>query len=138
MDLLTIGGGVACADSPGGVELVAVEKLLMDLSPWGQSRDAEGRHPAARPGLGPWVGARVASPRCPILRPGSSSVFGTTATWQFRAASPARETGPRDSPGIACLDREDVQGSSPTGGLSPWCGVRRMALLDHHTIVFFQ
>ena len=48
----------------------------MDLSRRGQSRDAEGRHPAARPGLGPWVGARVASPRCPILRPGSSSVFG--------------------------------------------------------------
>ena len=52
----------------------------MDLSHWGQSRDAEGRHRAARPGLGTWVGAQVASPRCPILRPGSRSVSGTTAT----------------------------------------------------------
>ena len=114
---------------PGeGGELVAVGKLLMDLSRRGQSRDAEGRRPAARPGLGTWVGARVASPRCPILRPGSSSVFGTTATWQFRAGSPARKTGPRNSPGIARLDQEDAQGSPPPGGLSPWCGVRRMAL----------
>ena len=56
----------------------------MDLSHWGQSRDAEGRHRAARPGLGPWVGARVASPRRPILRPGSCSVSGTTATGQCR------------------------------------------------------
>ena len=56
----------------------------MDLSHWGQSRDAEGRHHAARPGLGPWVGAQVASPRCPILRPGSYSVSGTTATGQCR------------------------------------------------------
>ena len=32
--------------------------------------NAEGRRPAAHPGLGPWLGARVASPRCPILRPG--------------------------------------------------------------------
>ena len=94
-------------------EVVAVGDLLMDLSHRGQSRDAEGRHPAARPGLGPWVGARVASPRCPILRPGSSSVFGTTATRQFRAGSPARKTGPRDSPGTACLDQEEVQGSLP-------------------------
>src|SRR3954463_11956918 len=94
-----------------GGEVVAVGKLGMDLSRWGQSRDAEGRRPAARPGLGPWVGARVASPRCPILRPGSSSVFGTTATRQFRAGSPARKTGPRDSPGIACLGQEEVQGS---------------------------
>ena len=78
-----------------GGEVVAVGKLSMDLSRWGQSRDAEGRRRAARPGLGPWVGARVASPRCPILRPGSSSVFGTTATRQFRAGSPARKTGPR-------------------------------------------
>jgi hypothetical protein len=124
---------------PGeGGELVAVGKLLMDLSRWGQSRDAEGRHRAARPGLGPWVGARVAPPRGPILRPGSSGVFGTTATRQFRAGSPARKTGPRDSPGIACLDQEDVQGSPPTGGLSPWCGVRRMAFLDPHVVVFLQ
>jgi len=76
-----------------GGELVAVGKLLMGLSRWGQSRDAEGRHPAARPGLGTWVGARVASPRCPILRPGSSSVFGTPATRQFRAGSPLARRG---------------------------------------------
>src|SRR3954453_18835743 len=68
----------------GDGELVAVGKLLMDLSRWGQSRDAEGRHRAARPGLGPWVGAQVASPRCPILRPGSCSVSGTTVTEQCR------------------------------------------------------
>ena len=37
----------------------------MDLSLFGQSRDVEGRRPAALPGLG--VGARVASPPCPIL-----------------------------------------------------------------------
>jgi hypothetical protein len=97
--------------------------------------NAEGRRPAAFPGPGTWVGARVASPRCPILRPGSSSVFETTATWQFRAGSPARKPGQRNSPGIACLDQEDVQGSSPTGGLSPWCGVRRMALLGYHVVV---
>src|SRR5258708_37528323 len=111
----------------GGGELVAVGRLLMDLSRWGQSRDAEGRHPAARPGLGPWVGARVASPRCPILRPGASSVFDTTPTWQFRAGSPAPKTGPRNAPAIARLEQEEVQGPPPTGGLSPWCGVRRMA-----------
>jgi hypothetical protein len=110
-------------------EVVAIGDLLMDLSRRGQSRDAEGRHRAARPGLGPWVGARVASPRCPILRPGSSSVFGTTATRQFRVGSPARKTGPRDSPGIACLGQEDVQGSLPPGGLAPWCGVRRIAFV---------
>lgn len=83
---------------------MTVEKLLMNLSHFGQSRDAEGRRPAAHPGLGTWVGARVASPRCPILRPGSSSVFETTAPWQFRAGSPARELGQRNSPGIASLD----------------------------------
>ena len=87
---------------------MAVGKRLMDLSRWCQSRDAEGRRPAARAGLGTWVGARVASPRCPILRPGSSSVFGTTATWQFRTGSPARKSGQRNSPGIARLDQEDV------------------------------
>ena len=67
-----------------GGEIAAVGERLMDLSHWGQSRDAEGRHRAARPGLGPWVGAQVASPRCPILRPGSCSVSGTTATGQCR------------------------------------------------------
>jgi hypothetical protein len=111
-----------CGWSGEGGEVVAVERLLMDLSRWGQSRDAEGRHRAARPGLGTRVGARVASPRCPILRPGSSSVSGTAAIWQFRAGSPAYETGQKDSPGIARRGREDVPGPSPTGGLSPRCG----------------
>ena len=64
-------------------EVVAIGGMLMDLSLLGQSRDAEGRHRAARRGLGPWVGARVASPRGPILRPGSSGGFGTTATRQL-------------------------------------------------------
>src|SRR5437763_69348 len=108
----------------------------MDLSLSGQSRDAEGRPPAARPGLGPWVGTRVASPRGPLLRPGSSSGFGTTATRRFRAGSPARETGPRDSPGIACLGQEEVQGSLPPGGSAPWRGVRRISLLNVHIILF--
>src|SRR3954454_6279914 len=66
----------------GDGELVAVGKLLMDLSRWGQSRDAEGRHRAARTGLGTWVGARVASPRCPILRPGFLNVAQETGTGQ--------------------------------------------------------
>jgi hypothetical protein len=127
-----------CGWSGEGGEVVAVGRLLMDLSRWGQSRDAEGRRPAARPGLGTRVGARVASPRCPILRPGSSSGFGTTATWQSRARSPARETGQRNSPGIARLDQEDVQGSPPTGGWSPWCGVRCMAFFDYYVVVFLQ
>src|SRR5271165_5690031 len=59
----------------------------MDLSLSGQSRDAGGRRPAARPGLGPWVGARGASPRCPILRPGSSNLLRSTSTRQFTAGS---------------------------------------------------
>ena len=118
-----------------GGEIVAVGKLLMDLSHWGQSRDAEGRRPAARPGLGPWVGARVASPRCPILRPGSSSVFGTTTTWQFRARSGARKTGQKNPPGTARQDQEKVQGPSPRGGLSARCGVRCIVLLNYNIIV---
>jgi transposase len=59
----------------------------MDLSLFGQSRDAEGRHRAAHPGLGIWVGARVASPRGPILRPGSSKLLHSLATRQFTAGS---------------------------------------------------
>src|SRR5262245_3754309 len=51
----------------------------MDLSHSGQSRDGEGRRPAAHPGLGAWVGARVASPRGAILRPGCSSRHRVTA-----------------------------------------------------------
>ena len=30
-----------------------------------------------------------------------------------------RETGLRDSPGIACLDQEDIQEALPPGGLAP-------------------
>jgi hypothetical protein len=61
----------------------------MDLSLSGQSRDAEGRHRAAHPGLGPWVGARVASPRCPILRPGPSSLLRAATHGQFTAVAPS-------------------------------------------------
>jgi len=46
---------------------------------------AEGRRPAASPGLGTWVGARVASPRCPILRPGCWNVPRPTTALQSRA-----------------------------------------------------
>src|SRR5271166_177959 len=60
----------------------------MDLSLFGQSRDAEGRHRAAHPGLGPWVGARVASPRGPILRPSPSSLLRSMANGQFTAETP--------------------------------------------------
>jgi len=104
-----------CGGLGEGGEVVAVGKLLMDLSHWGQSRDAEGRRPAARPGLGTWVGARVASLRCPILQPGSSSVLGTTALRQFRAGSPVRKLGQKNSPGTACQDQDQVQGASPRG-----------------------
>ena len=127
-----------CGWSGEGGEVVAVGRLLMDLSRWGQSRDAEGRRPAARPGLGTRVGARVASPRCPILRPGASSVFDTTATWQFRAGSPARKTGQKSSPGMARPDQEDVQGPSPPGGSSARCGVRCMVFLTYHILTSLQ
>jgi hypothetical protein len=121
-----------------GRKVVAVGRLSMDLSRWGQSRDAEGRHPAARPGLGPWVGARVASPRGPILRPGSSSVLGTTTTWQSGARSAARETRQPNPPGTARQDQEEVQGPSRRGGSSARCGVRCIALLTHHLIVYLK
>ena len=93
-----------------GGEIATVGELLMDLSHWGQSRDAEGRHRAARPGLGPWVGARVASPRCPILRPSSYSVSGTTATGQCRDWVSRRTTGQKTPPGTAGQDQEKVPG----------------------------
>jgi hypothetical protein len=92
---------------------VAVGRLLMDLSHCGQSRDAEGRRPAAHPGLGTWVGARIASPRCPILRPGSSSVFETTASWQFRAGSPARKPGGGIRPGSRAWTRRMYKDPRP-------------------------
>ena len=107
----------------------------MDLSHWGQSRDAEGRHPAARPGLGTWVGARVASPRCPILRPGSSSVWGTMTTWQSGAGSAARKASQPNPPGTALQDQEKVRGPSRRGGLSARCGVRCIVLFFQHLFV---
>ena len=70
----------------------------MDLLHWGQSRDAEGRHRAARPGLGTWVGARVASPRGPLLRPGSCSVSGPTVTGQCRSWVGRVHDGAEDLP----------------------------------------
>jgi hypothetical protein len=92
-----------CGSLGEGRKVVAVGRPSMDLSRWGQSRDAEGRHPAARPGLGPWVGARVASPRGPILRPGSSSVLGATTTWQSRGRSAARRGGSSARCGVRCF-----------------------------------
>src|SRR5438067_9007594 len=74
-----------------------LKKLSMDLSLLGQSRDAEGRHRAALPGLGPWVGARVASPRGPILRPGPSTLLRALALGQVTAGAPR-------SPGTARSD----------------------------------
>jgi hypothetical protein len=104
----------------------------MDLSHRGQSRDAEGRHPAARPGLGPRVGARVASPRCPILRPGSCSVSGTTATGQCRGWISGAHDGQEALAGTAGQDQENVPGPSPRGGSSTRCGVGHVSLQSHH------
>jgi hypothetical protein len=72
--------------------------------------NAEGRRPAAFPGLGTWVGARVASPRCPILRPGWSSVPRTTARRQFTAGSPAGKMGPHHSSGTRSPAEERIPG----------------------------
>src|SRR5262249_54477042 len=92
----------------------------MDLSLYGQSRDAEGRHRAARPGLGPRVGARVASPRCPILRPGPWSVSGATATGQCRgwisragdgAEDPAWNCGPGSGESARAFATEGIVGA---------------------------
>ena len=71
--------------------------------------NAEGRRPAAHPGLGPWLGARVASPRCPILRPGDLSVAGNTLIGQF----PSPRSGP-----------DAWQRSSPASVSSWTCGIR--------------
>jgi hypothetical protein len=109
-----------CGSLGEGRQVVAVGGLSMDLSRWGQSRDAQGRHPAARPGLGTWVGARVASPRCPILRPGSSSVLGTMTTWQSGARSaarkvrepdPARDRAPGSGGGSRSLTERGIVGA---------------------------
>ena len=127
-----------CGSLGEGRQVVAVGGLSMDLSRWGQSRDAQGRHPAARPGLGTWVGARVASPRCPILRPGSSSVLGTMTTWQSGARSAARKAREPDPPGTARQDQEEVQGASRRGGLSARCGVRCIVLFIQHLIAYLK
>ena len=60
--------------------------------------NAEGRRPAAHPGLGPWLGARVASPRCPILRPGDLSVAGNTLIGQFPSPRSGPDAWQRSSP----------------------------------------
>ena len=93
----------------------------MDLSLSGQSRDAEGRRPAAHPGLGPWVGARVASPRCPILRPGPSSLLPSTATTQFRVGSPPTRRTLNDSVNRSqgSKSRLAIPPPSSLGGISP-------------------
>ena len=101
-----------------------VGKLLMDLSHRGQSRDAEGRHRAARPGLGTWVGARVASPRCPILRPGPFSVLRAAAIRQFTVGSPSHEPGRKKSPGTASPGTDRVPRPSSRGGWSARRGIR--------------
>src|SRR5262249_4180164 len=70
----------------------------MDLSLYGQSRDAEGRHRATHPGLGPRVGARVASPRCPTLRPSPLNVPQQAVTEQTPSPGPWRAAGRRPAP----------------------------------------
>jgi hypothetical protein len=67
-----------------------IQEVRMDLSLSGQSREAEGRHRAARPGLGPWVGARVASPRRAILHPGPASLLRDSASGQFTVGTSPR------------------------------------------------
>ena len=64
--------------------------------------NAEGRRPAAHPGLGPWVGARVASPRCPILRPGDLSVAGNTLIGQFPSPRSGPDAWQRSAPASVC------------------------------------
>jgi hypothetical protein len=121
-----------------GGEIAAVGERLMDLSHWGQSRDAEGRHRAAHPGLDPWVGAQVASPRCPILRPGSCSVSGPRPPGNAGTGSAARTTGQKTPPGTAGQDQERVPGPSPLGEWSTRCGVGRVDLYNSNVIMYSQ
>jgi hypothetical protein len=58
-----------------GGEIAVVGELLMDLSHWGQSRVAEGRHRAARPGLGPWAALR-SRPRVALSSAQAPAVYG--------------------------------------------------------------
>src|SRR5262245_21106965 len=82
----------------------------MDLSLYGQSRDAEGRHRAAHPGLGPWVGARVASPRGPILRPGPLSVPRATSGEQFAPRRSGGSSARGAPPSTASLLQQGIDG----------------------------
>src|SRR5208337_244882 len=60
--------------------------------------NAEGRRPAAHPGLGTWIGARVASPRCPILRPGDLSLSASALIRQFPSPRSGPDAWQRSSP----------------------------------------
>jgi len=94
-----------------------------------RSRDAEGRHPAALPGLG----TRVASPRGPLLCPGPSRGLRTTTTGQFTVGSLSisgrawRVAAPRPWPASsaartkspppdwpACMERAMMSSLAPT------------------------
>jgi hypothetical protein len=104
---------------PGeGGELVAVGELLMDLSRWGQSRDAEGRRPAARPGLGTWsaLGSR---PRVALSSAQAPPVYlGPRPTGHSGLGHLLASGGNGIRLGLRAWTSEDAQGSPPTGGLS--------------------
>jgi hypothetical protein len=119
-----------------GGEFVNIVNMLIDLSRWSQSRDAQERPPAARSGLGPWVGAGVASSPCPLLRPGSSRGFGATACGQFRAGSAAGTTKQKTPPGTARLDQAKVPSTAPRGGVSAPGGVQCMVFLSLNIIIY--
>jgi hypothetical protein len=97
--------------------------------------DAEGRRPAARPGLGPWVGALRSRPRVAL-----SSAQAPPVCWARR---PPGNSGlgrrSRDGGRGFAWDRvpnqEDVQGSLPR---EDWHAVRgrRIAFLGPHVVVF--
>jgi hypothetical protein len=70
----------------------------MNLSLSGQSRDAEGRHRAAHPGLGPRIGARVVSAGRPTLRPGPFNVSQQTVTEQTPSAGTWLAAGRQPAP----------------------------------------
>ena len=112
-----------CGALGEGRQVVAVGRLSMDLSRWGPSRDAEGRRPAARPGLGPWVGAQVpGAPGLPYPPPRPLQGIGDNDHLTIRGSVSRRARQP-DQPGTARQDQEEVQGSPQGGGLS----VRRSA-----------
>ena len=115
---------------PGeGGEIAAVGGRFMDLSHRGQSRDAEGRHPAARPGLGPWVGAQVpGAPGLPYPPPRPLQGIGDNDHLTIRGSVSRRARQP-DLPGTARQDQEEVEGPPRGGGLSVRCGDRRTVSL---------